>query len=341
MQSFAQRTSRRYKTSGFYSRHTAGKNVKVGFGKEHSDSILVISTPPGDRAMPVALPVPALVDRKMVTTLGIPPIWQIQNGIHSGRRVPLDVSAAYGFGQHDQKLFHTPLRYWPSEAFPLNLSVRFGELHGRESCSGALPRRDEQLRLLRNDLLRVENAVGLNLFADVDGPITVEGRGPGTCSEAYGPGGEEDVLIQLIDKEALFREVVGITKMNETCILTGSDGLCALFALQKGFVNIAIETDVNGRIVWNSNAVVHELLHILGLGHTCSFRSILTPKVSADSRLYRCDGSSYVSDEEWVGPTRFDVAYFEVMQSAGEAMRTLRTPFGPKYAAMPSTVRFQ
>ena len=215
----------------------------------------------------------------------VPVAWTIPGGRYAGTEVEIRLDRAFGElceGCHGafyrwaraRASGARMLAAWPGARFPLRVAF------DREWSGEAITARDSAS--FWKAVGEMEDAFGEDLFrpAPFHEAVPREERGP------------EDAILVWVDPE-----LSGYTGYG-SAISTGGDITYGDLRLRRGALRDGQTTGV----------VVHELLHTLGFGHTCAWRSVL-----ADAR--RCP--SMRADE----PTPEDVAYVQVASLVREMER--------------------
>ena len=235
----------------------------------------------------------------------VPREWAIAAGSHAGRRVELNVEAAFQracagcsafwlrYGPAGGDTSRRTVRGWPERSFPLRVAF------DRDNSGNDVSRRDSVAfwRIAE----RVDAAFGERLFR------------PAPYAATLGPeGGDapEDVVLVWIEPSLPYSGL-GTTGGTAGDITFGSVWLqrASQIASPDG-----------------PQIVAHELVHTLGFGHTCAWRSVL-----ADSS--RCRG---LQTEE---PTPEDVAHVQVFRRVRALQREHGARFGLEAALAAITAK--
>ncbi|HYW12074.1 MAG TPA: hypothetical protein VE871_08955 [Longimicrobium sp.] len=212
-----------------------------------------------------------------------PRVWIIGDGFYAGQRVEISPTlarrpACAGCSTFWVRMPGTPgvgFQGWPGPRFPLRVAFE----RGGSQPMGAAPDSAAFWRAAAG----VENALGRDLFRAVPYAQTLS---------TFRNEDPVDVVLVRIDRSLT---TAGLTTMVGT---RGSIEYAGL-ALQRASAALA----PGGR-----ELVAHELMHVLGLGHTCAWRSVL-----AESN--RCPGLRASA------PTPEDVAYTQLLYRVRDLQR--------------------
>jgi hypothetical protein len=223
----------------------------------------------------------------------VPRVWAVRSGRYAGTLVEISLELAFEPACRDCSSFFregvrdagsgrpTSTPTWPARAFPLRVAFRGETLADRISPrdSAAFWRAAEDLEAdLGRDLLRPARY----------GETLPDER-----------GSPEDVV--LVEADPRLRRVGWGSTISQ-----GGDIIYG--AIRVRGAELFSERGA-------SRLLKHEMLHALGLGHTCAWRSVM-------AQIPEC--ASLAAD----APTAEDVAYFEVLGYARELQRIFRAQLG-------------
>lgn len=281
--------------------------VRPGAGIRAVSSLVRLDGPPPDESLRILL---------------LPDRWTLQSGVHAGTEVeihPADaadgkvLSSYWGFtfafeqeGRTQTVLDSTrwtgALVTWPQESFPLPVALDRAE--STSSFEAA-----DSIRIWEA-LDRLEEVLGRDLFSasrPEDLPDADPDRGGAI------PGA---VVVRLDSTLTVRGRASGgptvstwFTRM-EVGSWSGNDvtGFAAVSADARfGRISIRSSADLDDPAL-----VMHEAMHVLGVGHGCVWRSIQT----------------FCASLETEEPTAEDVAYLEVLEAAREGEKALETRHG-------------
>ena len=217
----------------------------------------------------------------------IPRRWTVSAGAHAGRAVPISMRRAFTPACEQCSSFYihptiftrsrrdVPVQRWPDDKFPLRVAF------DRERSEVAITERDSVAfwRIAE----RLELDVGRRLFR----PARYEETLPGEDEDE-----PEDVILVWVDPSLPYAGV-GFAVSQGGTIIHG------VVRLKRG----ASFTGAEG-----ASLVTHELVHALGWGHTCSWRS-----AAAEIR--------FCPELRSPGVTPEDVAYAEVLRAVQTLQR--------------------
>lgn len=223
----------------------------------------------------------------------VPREWTVAAGRHVGRRVAISPARAFQRACAGCSAFYgrpadaahpggpQPLRSWREERFPLRVSF------DRDNSGNAITARDSVA------FWRIADALDADLGEEVLRPA------PYAATLPRDEGGPDDVVLVWIEPN-LRNSGMGTT--------TGTRGEITFGAvwLQRSS-QIAAST--------GPHLVTHELVHTLGFGHTCAWRSVM-----ADSS--RCPMLQAPA------VTETDVAYMQLFRRVADLQRRHRAPWG-------------
>lgn len=215
----------------------------------------------------------------------VPTRWTIPAGRHAGREVEIDLAAAHrpacpgcsGFYRapagRDLAGRETPPQSWPGTALPLRVAFE-------RATAGGLSSRDSAAFWVAADAL--EEELGMDLFRPARWAETLPGP----------RGAPEDVVLVVLDP-ALRSVGWGSSVAQQGDIVYGA------VRMRDGDVFRSPD---------GPRLVKHELVHALGYGHTCAWRSLMAqgpgcPRLRADAA------------------TAEDAAHIQVLQRARELQR--------------------
>ncbi len=212
-----------------------------------------------------------------------PRVWTINAGFYAGQRVEISPAlarrpACAGCSTFWVRMPGTPgvgFQGWPGPRFPLRVAFE----RGGSDPAGSAP---DSAAFWRG-AAGVENALGRDLFRAVPYAQTLS---------SFRNEDPVDVVLVRIDRSLT---TAGLTTM----VGTRGNIEYAGLALQRASAALA----PGGR-----ELVAHELMHVLGLGHTCAWRSVL-----AESN--RCPGLRAPA------PTPEDVAYTQLLYRVRDLQR--------------------
>lgn len=209
----------------------------------------------------------------------VPRGWTVPSGAYAGARVEIDLRAAFtpvcrGCSGFYRRGSPHSLRTWPGRAFPLRVAF------DREWSGARITARDSAAfwRVVEE----MEEVFGSDLFR------------PAPIGETFtGEESPEDVILVVVDP-SLRSAGLGMVSSLGSDITFGE-----VYLKWPGLISDPREGEV----------VLHELVHTLGLGHTCSWRSIMAVPS-------RCPGLRAST------PTPEDVAHAQLLQRVRELQRT-------------------
>ena len=212
-----------------------------------------------------------------------PRVWTIGEGFYAGQRVEVSPSLARrpacpGCSTFWVRMPGTPgvgFQGWPASRFPLRVAFERG---GSEPM-GAAPDSAAFWRAAAG----VESAVGRDLFRAVPYVQTLS---------SFRNEDPVDVVLVRVDRSL---GTAGLTTM------VGTRGTIA-------YAGVALQRASAALAPGGLELVSHELMHVLGLGHTCAWRSVL-----AESN--RCPGLRAPA------PTAEDVAYTQLLYRVRDLQR--------------------
>jgi hypothetical protein len=214
----------------------------------------------------------------------VPRIWTVAAGTYAGQRVSISPGLARrpvctGCSSFWVRMpgTHTPAVYqgWPASRFPLRMAFE----RAVSQPAGAAPDSAAFWRAVA----RVEGALGRDLFRPVPFSQTLP-RWP--------EDDPNDVVLVHVDRSI---PMPGLTTM------VGKRGHVEYAALTLQRASAALAPG-------GPELVAHELMHVLGLGHTCAWRSVM-----AD--VSRCP------DQRAETPTAEDVAYTQLLYRVRDLQR--------------------
>lgn len=223
----------------------------------------------------------------------VPRVWVVRSGAYAGTPVEISLELAFAPACRNCSSFFregvrdanngrpTPTPSWPARAFPLRVAFRGETLAERISPrdSAAFWRAVESLEAdLGRDLLRPARY----------GETLPDER-----------GSPEDVV--LVEADPRLRRVGWGSTISQ-----GGDIIYGAIRVRGA----GVFSERGG-----ARLLKHEMLHALGLGHTCSWPSVM-------AQIPECTSLSVDS------PTAEDVAYFEVLGYARELQRLFRAQLG-------------
>lgn len=255
------------------------------------------------------------------TVVLLPTSWTLEAGIHEGTTVSIQPALAadtrvmpsfwgflYPFRQEgflqtvvDNSHWSGAFRSWPESMYPIPVAL--------DRLGSNAPFTDADSAMLWTHLNRLEAVMGRDLFQ------------PAPVSEIQILGGSrralDAILIQVDTTQETRGEGANRTPEPWTWSLTADADTWAGGPVQRvGFLSADIE---GGRMVVqdpelfeDQRLVIHEMMHVLGLGHGCSWPSVMT----------YC--ASLATDE----PTAQDIAHFEVLETIRRMEDELDTRWG-------------
>lgn len=303
--------------------------IPVAVGLAEADGELLVDGPGPRRFHPFLHPFHA-DSLDGVDLLLIPGSWTVRSGTYAGQSIPTPLDPVvddeadqilytYYFGQPDP--FGEPVRYlldlmtWPSENLPVRVAIDLENSHRR------LPPADSAaVWAVLDDM---EEVFGLDLFeaatADPDWwpagtPTTgTDDLVPGVIRMVHDPGSwggppmsDEDPVTR--DAELGAWAVPGRFGAYRESHRRLNGGRLLLGALQP--LRLA-----DGLIPWET-VLIHEMMHVLGVGHTFRVPSPMGPRMRT------------------AGPSPRDVAYVELLRETLDLARELGTSHG----MMPSVI---
>ena len=258
-----------------------------------------------------------------VDVVMVPRSWTVRRGPFAGEVVATSLDLAvddnadkylysYFFGQPHPR--DAPVRYlldlitWPVESFPVGVA-----LDRLNSSYDLTPADSAEIWTVLN---RMEEVMGLDFFQ----PVQAD---PDWWPVPTGPYDEDRVpgVIRLVSRPPLWGARPGSGE--EPSVWEGDLGVWAApgrfqaFRMNHRYLDSgtliigALEPLrlADGWIPWET-VVVHEMMHVLGVGHTCRIESPMGPCLRT------------------LGPSRHDVAYMELLRSVVDLQRSLGVPFG-------------
>jgi hypothetical protein len=252
----------------------------------------------------------------------VPRTWTVQNGIHQGEVVTTSLDSAvddnadqyrysYFFGQpypfNDPELYLLDLMTWPTARFPAH--VAFDHANGDPAFTA------QDSADIWDVLDRMEEVFGIDLFQPIeaeaawwpDPPEDDPGLVPGVIRVIFTPPTWRG--LPLSDEEpAEWERDLGqwaaggrftAFRVKRSLLGGGALWIGALEPLQLA----------DGLIPWET-VLMHEMLHVLGVGHTCRIPSPMGPCLRTDE------------------PSAYDVAYMELLREIVSLEREQQTFFG-------------
>lgn len=257
------------------------------------------------------------LDREVRVVL-VPRSWRVREGEHADVDVAISPAAAaeprllttywgftFAFEQHpdgsqtvlDPTRWTAALRTWDPAAFPVPLAVdRARSTRAATSADSAL---------LWDHVAALEEALGRDLFrpAPIDAVDVDEEPHTGAVlvrlADTIAPRGVTETGLV---SDWFLSQDASAWSGTEVTELTAAGG-----EITGGAVHIRDDEALTDRAL-----VVHELMHALGVGHGCSWRSVQTLCGELEAPL----------------PTAEDVAYLELLEAMRTAERQLDTPHG-------------
>ncbi|HEX8432245.1 MAG TPA: hypothetical protein VF625_13235, partial [Longimicrobium sp.] len=180
----------------------------------------------------------------------VPRVWTVEGGRHAGSRVSVSPKRAFaptcsscsgGFFRHAYGAARHRVPAWPGTSFPLRVAFDHGYSVGRitERDSAAFWR----------EIAELESDAGLDIFR------------PAPSSEAEPEGnGPEDVVLVWVEAE--------MPSLGFGSVIYDARGNIALGSVRLRGSESFTRGDTPGLIA-------HEMLHTLGLGHTCAWQSLM------------------------------------------------------------------
>lgn len=224
----------------------------------------------------------------------VPREWAIPRGSFAGTAVPISLQRAFAppcsgcsafyerAGTRAAFLARAPVQSWPEARFPLRVAF------DREDVSEAFTARDSV------EFWRVAESMHRDLGSELFRPVRYEETFAGE-----GEGEPEDVILVWIDPTLPY------------------SGLGTAVSLQGKIVHGSVRLRRAGLASSREapELVTHELVHALGFGHTCSWRSVV-----ADPTRCRSMRSPSLTPE--------DVAYVQLLRRVRELQQTHRARWG-------------
>lgn len=273
-------------------------------------------------AVSALLRVETPLPRDTLRVLLLPSVWTVQAGVHAGTEVqihPADgaqglvLPSYWGFtfpfdqeGREQTILDRTrwtgALVTWPPDAFPLPVAL------DRNASTSELTSSDS-LRLWET-LTRFEEVLGRDLFraARVQDLPAPDPDRDGAIPEA--------VLVR-VDSTLSLRgrgsgDPLTSTWLRSENVETWSGSSVTRLSVVSADARFGMITVQAPDVLEDPALVMHEAMHVLGVGHGCVWRSVQT----------YCE--SLAANE----PTPEDVAYLEVLEAAREREKALGTTLG-------------
>lgn len=223
----------------------------------------------------------------------VPREWTVAGGRHAGRRVDVSPARAFERACVGCSAFYgrladaahpggpQPLRSWREERFPLRVSF------DRDNSGNAITARDSAA------FWRIADALDADVGEEVFRPA------PYAATLPRDGGGPDDVVLVWIEPN-LRSSGMGTT--------TGSSA-----EITFGAVWLQRSSQIGAYT--GPQLVTHELVHTLGFGHTCAWRSVM-----ADAS--RCAALAAPA------VTETDVAYMQIFRRVADLQRRHRAPWG-------------
>lgn len=252
----------------------------------------------------------------------VPRSWTVQNGIHQGEAVATSLDSvvddnadqyrySYFFGQpypfNDPELYLLDLMTWPEHGFPAQ--VAFDHVYGDPGFTA------QDSADIWDVLDRMEEVFGIDLFQPIeaepqwwpDPPENDPGLVPGVIRVIFAPPTWRGLPLTDEQPREWQRELGTWASSGRFTEFRVQESLLDGGALWIGALEPLQLAD--GLIPWET-VLVHEMLHVLGVGHTCRIPSPMGPCLRTAE------------------PSAYDVAYMELLREIVSLEQEQQTFFG-------------
>ena len=259
--------------------------------------------------------------------------WEILEGEFSGTVVPIDLGKAFGYGRPRVSYFGRKMAVWPEESFPIPVALirrtprQLGGWTGEQA-----PRALIDSASFWHAVEGLERTLGRDLFRPArldDLPMVLRQLSDGTWVRDPPEGAVIVNLLRLPERVFDLGMPIASASTGRFCLIEDSKGECALEGIDRGQMHIFLR-DEPGVEMLDHSTVQHELLHILGVGHSCFFPTLMSTAAHAEE-AEGCAGRRdwKGTHSRWSSLTIFDVAYLELKAEAAKKMMLHGTPLGP------------